>query len=82
MSDDVFLSHSSKNKTVADAVCATLEGRGIRCWVAPRDIPAGANWGAAIIDGIAGSKVMVVILSSDSNISPQVMREAERAVNK
>jgi len=79
---DVFLSHSTQNKTVADAVCATLERRGIRCWVAPRDIPGGENWGAAIIDGINRSKVMVVILSSDSNLSPQVMREAERAVNK
>jgi hypothetical protein len=79
---NVFLSHSSKDKEVADAVCATLEGRGIRCWVAPRDIPAGANWGESIIDGITVTKVMVVILSSDSNESSQVMREVERAVNK
>ncbi|MFP6754017.1 MAG: toll/interleukin-1 receptor domain-containing protein [Pirellulaceae bacterium] len=79
---DVFLSHSSKDKEVADAVCATLEGRGIRCWVAPRDIPAGANWGESIIDGITVTKVMVVILSSDSNESGHVMREIERAVNK
>ena len=43
---DVFLSHSTQNKTVADAVCATLERRGIRCWVAPRDIPGGENWGS------------------------------------
>ena len=82
MTHDVFISHSSKDKTVSDAVCATLEGKGIRCWVAPRDILAGANWGESIIDAISHSRVMVLILSSHSNISQQVMREVERAVNK
>jgi uncharacterized protein with WD repeat len=82
MAHDVFISHSSDDKTISDAVCATLEGRGIRCWVAPRDILAGANWGESIVDAITESRVMVLILSSSSNISPQVMREVERAVNK
>jgi hypothetical protein len=79
---DVFVSHSSKDKVVADAVCACLEGRGIRCWIAPRDIPPGAVWGEAIIDGLNASRVMVLILSSNSNASQQVMREVERAVDK
>jgi hypothetical protein len=82
MAHDVFISHSSDDKTISDAVCATLEGRGIRCWVAPRDILAGANWGESIVDAITDSRVMVLILSSNSNISQQVMREVERAVNK
>ena len=79
---DVFVSHSSKDKAVADAVCACLEGRGIRCWVAPRDIPPGAVWGEAIIDGLNASRAMVLILSSNANASQQVMREVERAVDK
>lgn len=82
MAHDVFISHSSQDKTVADTVCAKLEGRGIRCWIAPRDILAGANWGESIIDAIAGSKSMILILSSTSNVSQQVTREIERAVNK
>ena len=82
MAHDVFISHSSKDKTVADSVCSTLESRGIRCWVAPRDILPGSNWGESIIDAIAGSKVMVLVLSSHSNISDQVAREIERAANK
>ena len=79
---DVFVSHSSKDKLTADAVCSALESRGIRCWVAPRDIPPGANWGEAIIDGLSHSRVVILILSQHSNISPQVMREVERAVSK
>src|SRR4051794_34962405 len=79
---DVFVSHSSKDKSVADAVCAALEARGVRCWVAPRDIPAGVSWGSAIIDAIGDSRVMVLVFSSQSNASRQVVREVERAVAK
>lgn len=79
---DAFISHSSKDKQVADAVCATLEARGMRCWVAPRDIPPGANWGEAILDGLDACRVFVLVLSRQANASPQVMREVERAVNR
>ena len=82
MAHDVFISYSSKDKPVADAVCAGLEGRGIRCWTAPRDILPGMDWGAAIIDAITGSKVMVLIFSGNANASPQIKREVERAVAK
>ena len=79
---DVFLSHSSQDKIIANTICTALESQGIRCWVAPRDIPAGLEWGEAIIDAIAASKTMVVIVSSSSNDSVHVKREVERAVNK
>lgn len=82
MAHDVFISYSNKDKPVADAVCAGLEGRGIRCWVAPRDILPGFDWGAAIIDAISGAKVMVLIFSGNANASPQIKREVERAVAK
>ena len=38
---DVFVSHSLKDKAIAEAVCSRLEAAKIRCWIAPRDIPAG-----------------------------------------
>lgn len=40
---DVFISYASSDKPVADAVCAALEQRGIRCWIAPRDILPGLD---------------------------------------
>jgi len=79
---DVFVSHSSRDRAVADAACACLESTGLRCWIAHRDIVAGADWGAAIIAAIKRAKVMVLILSSHANVSPQVQREVERAVNR
>ncbi|HAH65240.1 MAG TPA: toll/interleukin-1 receptor domain-containing protein, partial [Rhizobiales bacterium] len=75
---DVFISYSSKDKPIADAVCAGLEANGLRCWIAPRDILPGADWGGAIIDAITGSKVMVLIFSGNANSSPQIKREVER----
>ncbi|MGH9775002.1 MAG: toll/interleukin-1 receptor domain-containing protein [Candidatus Acidiferrales bacterium] len=82
MAHDVFISHSSKDKTVADAVCTTLEQHKIRCWIAPRDIEPGQEWGESIIDAIQGSLVMILIFSASANDSPQIRREVERAVNK
>ena len=82
MAHEIFISHSSKDKTIADAIVACLERRGLRCWVAPRDIVAGMDWSASIIDGINGAKVMVLILSENSNVSKQVLREIERAANR
>ena len=80
---DVFISYSSKDAATAAAVCAALEEGGrLRCWMAPRDIPPGALWSAAIIEGIEASRVMVLIYSQHSNASQQVLREVERAVNK
>jgi hypothetical protein len=81
-SHDAFISHSSKDKTTADAVCACLESNGIRCWYAPRDVPPGSSWPEAIINAISGSKVMVLIFSAHANDSLQVLREVERAASK
>lgn len=82
MAHDVFISYSSADKPVADALCAGLESRGLRCWIAPRDIVPGLDWGAAIIDAITEARVMVLVFSSSANQSKQIKREVERAVAK
>lgn len=82
MAHDVFISYSANDKPIAEAMCSTLESNGLRCWIAPRDILPGMDWGGSIVDAIATSRVMVLVLSSNSNTSSQVKREVERAVNK
>lgn len=82
MEFDVFLSYSSKDKPAADAACHTLETAGIRCWIAPRDIIPGMDWGESIVEAITNAKAMVLIFSGSANNSPQVKREVERAVSK
>lgn len=79
---DAFLSYSTPDKPTADAICATFEREMVRCWIAPRDILPGKNYAEAIIDAINSCRVLVVVLSSASNGSPQVLREVERAVHK
>src|ERR1051326_8925254 len=44
MAHEVFISHSSQDKTAADRVCSFLEAKGMRCWIAPRDIVPGVEW--------------------------------------
>lgn len=79
---DVFISHSSKDKSVADNICSSLEKQSMRCWIAPRDIPPGMEYPEAIVNGIEKSYLMVLVFSAYSNESPQVCREIESAVNK
>jgi hypothetical protein len=82
MPHDVFISYSTHDKPTADAACARLEAAGIRCWIAPRDITPGKEYGEAIIGAINQCRVMILIFSENANNSPQIHREVERAVNK
>lgn len=63
MKHDVFISYSSKNGNAANAICHTLEERGIKCWMAPRDIPPGSEYGDLIDKAINATKVVVVVFS-------------------
>jgi TIR domain len=79
MAFDVFISYPHQNKAVADASCAALEAEGIRCWIAPRDVPPGAQWAASIVEAIDACRVMVLIFSAYTNQSRQVHREVQQA---
>jgi formylglycine-generating enzyme required for sulfatase activity len=81
MAHDVFISYSSKDKAVADAACAKLESRDIRCWIAPRDVLAGKPFAASLLNAIRESQVFVLILSEESNRSVHVLREVSQAVD-
>ena len=81
MAHDVFISHSTSDKAVSDAVCAALENGGIRCWVAPRDVQPGRSFAGEITRAIQESKIMVLIFSAHSNNSEQVLREVQLAVS-
>jgi WD40 repeat protein len=82
MTFDVFISYPHQDKPTADAACAMLEAQGIRCWISPRDVVPGSDWGASIVEAIAAAKLMVLIFSGHANESPQIKREVERAVSR
>ena len=78
---DVFISYSSKNKNVADAVVSNFEQNGIRCWYAPRDIMPGQEWVTAIHNAINSCKLFILIYTDSSNESRQVANEVALAFN-
>jgi hypothetical protein len=79
---DVFICYSNPDKPVADAICAHLESRSIRCWIAPRDVLPGENFPESIIRAIEESRIMVLVFSSHANSSHHVLRELTKAVSR
>ena len=81
MEHDVFISYSSKNRKVADAICHVLEEHGIKCWIAPRDIPGGAEYGDIIEDAIKNCRIFIIIFSKPASLSHWVKGELNVAFN-
>ena len=78
---DVFISYSSKDKNVADAIVSDLENHGIKCWYAPRDVLPGEGWAAAITEAIQAANIFVLVYTEESNRSHQVTNEVTLAVS-
>ena len=79
---DVFLSYASPDAALAETIVAALERRGLRCWIAPRDVPPGAPYAEGIIRAINGAKILVLVLTEYAVSSPHVGKEIERASSK
>ncbi len=79
---NVFISYASPDSDVAEKVCAALEGSGVTCWLAPRDVMPGEFYGDAIVHAIDAATAVVLILSKDAVVSAHVLREVERASSK
>jgi TolB-like protein/Flp pilus assembly protein TadD len=78
----VFISHASHDADVAQKVCSVLEAAGLACWMAPRNVTAGAQYADAIVRAINQAKTMVLVLSGSAVNSSHVAREVERAASK
>ncbi len=79
MTPQIFISHSSKDKAVADAICHHLESADIPCWMAPRNIEFGSDWTEGIMRGITACRVFVLVFSENANVSGHVRREVAKA---
>ncbi len=77
-----FISYAKADQAKAQEIAASLEQRGFKCWIAPRDVRPGRTYGDEIIRGIEASRALILVLSSASNASGFVSREIERAVSK
>ena len=71
----LFVSHHSSKYEIAQQVEALLAERGIRCWIAPRDVPPGAPFDSAIQQAINECAAVLLLFCSNSDKSRHVKRE-------
>jgi hypothetical protein len=76
---DVFVSYSSKDQKIADAVVNYLESSKIKCWIAYRDADAGTLYSASIMKAIKTSTIFILVFSENSNKSAHVLKEIDAA---
>jgi adenylate cyclase len=79
---DAFISYASHDAAAATALVEALEKAGVTCWIAPRDVRAGALYADAIVRAISGARAFVLVLSESSIDSSHVSKEIERASSK
>lgn len=79
----VFLSYSTNDTPLLEQIARDLEGAGHRCWYAPRNVPDNTpNWPRAIVEAIAKSRLMVILVTKQSMESEQVLREVTIAADE
>jgi TolB-like protein/Flp pilus assembly protein TadD len=79
---DVFVSYASQDVAVVDAIVASVEKNGIKCWIAPRDVTPGSQYADEIVGAINDAKLVILVLSEHAVASSHVGREIERAASK
>lgn len=72
-----FISYSSKDKNIADNLCAKLEQKGIKVWYAPRDVQG--PYASSIVSAIDKATYFIVVLSQNSLASEHVLNEIDLA---
>ncbi len=71
----LFVSHVREDHAAAVEIVDELERRGVRCWIAPRDVRAGSRFDDEIADAIEGSMAMLLVFSEHCNESEYIHRE-------
>lgn len=77
----VFISYSSQRAAEANSVRKLLEGEGIPCWMAPKDIPAGSEYADVLVKALKECACLVLVLTREAQGSKWVAKEVERAIN-
>ncbi|UCH97328.1 MAG: TIR domain-containing protein [Candidatus Aminicenantes bacterium] len=80
--DLVFISYAESDRHTADMIYSALESRGIRGWAAHRDISPGLNWPDEISKAISQARIMILVLSSNTQKSRYVSREVTLAADE
>jgi hypothetical protein len=77
----LFVSHIGEDRSAALQIVGELEGRGIACWIAPRDLSPRQHPGTEIALAIQACRALLLILSDRSNDSEYITREITLAAD-
>jgi hypothetical protein len=75
----LFVSHVSEDRAAAMEIVAELEQRGIKCWIAPRNVRPGSRFDDEISDAIDDCRALLLIFSDRCNESDYILREIHAA---
>jgi TIR domain len=63
--EEVFISYSHKDEASARALKATLDGHGLRTWIASEDLHQGESWAQEITGALERAKAVVLLIGND-----------------
>ena len=73
--EDVFVSYSRQDNDKVMELTAKLRSAGVRMWMDVRNIDGAAMWGEEIVNALAKSKVLLLLVSKSSVASQNVVKE-------
>ena len=76
---DIFLSYSTEDSVIANELKGEIEERGIKCFMAEKDIPVGTQWSDRIRNALINSKKIIILITPRSKNRPWVMTETGAA---
>ena len=79
---DIFISYSSRDREKAEQLIELLSSAGLSVWIDKQGIDVATSWSGEIVDAIDECKAFVVLLSSSSIESKNVVREVALAFEK
>ena len=71
----IFISHSSHDRKIAETIVQALESRGLRCWISSRDVAGGENYQELIVRAIRNTKIMLLVFTDNANNSEEIKKE-------
>jgi TolB-like protein/Flp pilus assembly protein TadD len=75
MAEDVFVSYSRQDNEKVQALTAKLRDAGVALWMDVRNIEGAAMWGEEIVNAVARSKVLLLLVSKAAVASQNVVKE-------
>jgi hypothetical protein len=76
---DVFISYATGDSAIADELRNELEHRGLKCFMAEKDIRVAEEWQDSIRAALHGSKRVLVLVTPRSMNRPCVLMETGAA---